>query len=144
MHFKSKKYCFLPLKYKKLDYWNVKIYVYFFLLTKFFICTNYSNTKKSKTIFKLWIEKSESNQVKLISIIYRLLLNKEEKKKYKKKKIAWLFHFNHIFKNTNFDCNNQCSKKMHMLYIWIDICAWSSCFDTWLSLKWKPDLARCM
>ena len=40
----------------------------------------YSNAKNKEPHFKFKIEKSVSNQVKLISIIYRLLLNNEEKK----------------------------------------------------------------
>ena len=73
----------------------------------------YSNAKNKEPHFKFKIEKSVSNQVKLISIIYRLLLNKEEKKEKFRKKMHDCYTFNHIFKNSYFDYNH-CSKKMHM------------------------------
>ena len=90
----------------------------------------YSNAKNKEPHFKFKIEKSVSNQVKLISIIYRLLLNNEGKKeKISKKRLHDCSTFNHIFKNSYFDYNH-CSKKMHMFYKWIDIRARSFCFDT--------------
>ena len=75
------KVLFFIIQLQKLDYWNVKN-SWFFPLNKAQLYQDKSirMQKNKEPHFKFKIEKSVSNQVKLISIIYRLLLNNEEKK----------------------------------------------------------------